>query len=249
MKYATYITIYSGNRLPPFYIGSSTVKRINSGYFGSVLSKVYKKIWQYELKNSPELFDIIILDTFESRKEALDAELILHKRHTVHKNPLFVNMSYAAPNGYYGRDTSGKNHPLYGSHNCKDYFHSHNPTNGEMFFKDYLPAGCVRGRPAGNGAHNKGRRTWNNGKINKMSINCPGDDWVLGRINTIGVNSSVRGDAWKSYNVLYELWIKLGKPSGASFKNYAVKQGYPNQTYMSMVTKFKEEYYENSALR
>jgi hypothetical protein len=40
--FCTYLTIYSGNKLPMFYIGSSTVKKVVSGYHGSVSSKIYK---------------------------------------------------------------------------------------------------------------------------------------------------------------------------------------------------------------
>lgn len=42
--YCTYLTIYSGSKLPPFYMGSSSLKRIQAGYKGSVKSKLYKNI-------------------------------------------------------------------------------------------------------------------------------------------------------------------------------------------------------------
>jgi hypothetical protein len=51
--YCTYLTIYSGNKLPPFYIGSTSVNRISNGYHGSVSSKRYKSIWLEELKTNP----------------------------------------------------------------------------------------------------------------------------------------------------------------------------------------------------
>jgi hypothetical protein len=34
--FAVYLTSYKGNKLPPFYIGSSSVSALNSGYHGSV---------------------------------------------------------------------------------------------------------------------------------------------------------------------------------------------------------------------
>ena len=30
--YCVYLTIYTGNKLPPFYIGSTSLKKINKGY-------------------------------------------------------------------------------------------------------------------------------------------------------------------------------------------------------------------------
>lgn len=50
-NYCVYLTIYSGSKLPPFYIGSGTLDKIlNKGYRGSVTSKQFKKIWSQELK-------------------------------------------------------------------------------------------------------------------------------------------------------------------------------------------------------
>ena len=60
--YCTYLTVYSGNKLPPFYIGSSSIDIINNGYRGSVSSKEYKQIWKTELKNNSHLFKIMIIE-------------------------------------------------------------------------------------------------------------------------------------------------------------------------------------------
>ena len=49
--YCVYLTTYFGAKLPMFYIGSSTVSRVNSGYRGSVSSKSYKEIWNNEIMN------------------------------------------------------------------------------------------------------------------------------------------------------------------------------------------------------
>ena len=54
--YCTYLTVYTGNKLPPFYIGSTSVDNISKGYRGSVLSKNYKSIWKQELHSHPDLF-------------------------------------------------------------------------------------------------------------------------------------------------------------------------------------------------
>ena len=59
--YCTYLTVYTGNKLPLFYIGSSTVDKVNKGYHGSVKSKKYKQTWEEELTNNPSRFKTIIL--------------------------------------------------------------------------------------------------------------------------------------------------------------------------------------------
>lgn len=112
-KYCVYITHYSGDKVPPNYIGSSTIKKIQKGYKGSVKSKKYKNIWENELKNNYNLFDTYIISTHYTRQEALYKELKLQKILNVVKNPLFANQSYAIPNGYFGMDVSGKNNPNY----------------------------------------------------------------------------------------------------------------------------------------
>ena len=43
--YCVYLTVYSGNLLPMFYIGSSSVKKIQNGYCGSISSKKYKNVF------------------------------------------------------------------------------------------------------------------------------------------------------------------------------------------------------------
>jgi NUMOD3 motif len=105
--YVTYLTIYSGNKLPPFYIGSSSLVNINKGYHGTVKSKKYKSIWKEELRNSPELFKTKIISQHNDRKQALEKELILQKKLNVVKSPMYINMSLSCPNGYFGMDTKG----------------------------------------------------------------------------------------------------------------------------------------------
>jgi hypothetical protein len=38
-KYVVYLTTYSGNKMPPYYVGSTGAKNIENGYVGSVVSK------------------------------------------------------------------------------------------------------------------------------------------------------------------------------------------------------------------
>lgn len=112
--YCVYLTSYSGNLLPPFYIGSTNISRINSGYKGSVTSKRYSGVWKREIKENPHLFKTIIISKHLERKEALAKEYKLQKALNVVKNVLYINQSLATENGFFGMDTSGKNHPLYG---------------------------------------------------------------------------------------------------------------------------------------
>lgn len=112
-KYCVYITQYSGNLFPQNYIGSTSINKINNGYKGSVKSKQYKVLWESELKYNPHLFSLQIISYHDTRSEAIFKELQLQKIFNVVKNPLFINMSYASPNGFFGRDTSKENHPLF----------------------------------------------------------------------------------------------------------------------------------------
>lgn len=89
--YCTYLTSYFGNKLPPFYIGYTTVANINRGYRGSVSSKSYKSIWLSELKHNPHLFTTKIISLHESRKDALNKEMILQTYVNAHTNPMYIN--------------------------------------------------------------------------------------------------------------------------------------------------------------
>jgi hypothetical protein len=93
MKYCTYLTIYHGNRLPPFYIGYSTVSKVNRGYRGSVSSKKWKNVWKEELKNHPELFRTTILTFHETKEEATQREMDFQRKMNVLHNSLYVNQA------------------------------------------------------------------------------------------------------------------------------------------------------------
>lgn len=119
-KYCVYLTVYSGNKLPPFYIGSSDEEKINSGYRGSVQSKKYKKIWEEELRNNQSAFKTIIICYCDSRENCLSRELELQKKLNVVKSTLYINESFAQPNGFHGMNNSGKNHPSFGLKQSKE---------------------------------------------------------------------------------------------------------------------------------
>ena len=93
--YCTYLTVYTGNKLPPFYLGSTSVDNINKGYRGSVASKNYKSIWKQEIASHPELFKTIILTKHETREEAMERELVFQEAFTVARNPMYINMAHA----------------------------------------------------------------------------------------------------------------------------------------------------------
>lgn len=115
MSYCTYLTIYRGTKMPMFYIGSSSVKKVNNGYHGSVCSQLYKEVWRSELKLNPQLFRTVILTTHLDRKDATLKERDFQKKVSAVKNPLYINQSFAAYNSFTDRDQSGKNNPMYGS--------------------------------------------------------------------------------------------------------------------------------------
>lgn len=112
--YCTYLTIYFGTKLPRRYIGSTTVKRISSGYNGSIKSKKYKEIYIIEQVKNKHLFKTRILKLYLSHEEAIAHELQLHKKYNVVKSNEYMNMALACPNGCFGRSISGSDHPLFG---------------------------------------------------------------------------------------------------------------------------------------
>ena len=112
--YCTYLTIYSGNKLPSFYIGSTSIENIKLGYHGSVHSKMYKTIWKNELKENPHLFKTNIISIHDTRKDAIIKEEKFHRMLNVVKSSMYINMAIATPNGFHGRNVSGENNPMYG---------------------------------------------------------------------------------------------------------------------------------------
>lgn len=93
--YCVYITFYSGNKLPPFYIGSSSVEKINNGYSGSVGSKNYSELWKSEILNNRNAFKTKIISYCNDRSNAYLREKDIHLKLSVHKNSLYVNKSVA----------------------------------------------------------------------------------------------------------------------------------------------------------
>ena len=94
--FCVYLTTYFGNKLPIFYIGSSSEKKVlQSGYNGTVTSKRFGKIWREEQKNNKDLFKTKILSLHRKREDALVREEFLQRQLNVIRNPLYINMGYA----------------------------------------------------------------------------------------------------------------------------------------------------------
>lgn len=113
-EYCVYLTCYLGNKLPPFYIGSTTTARIQSGYKGSIKSKQYKEIFENEKLNNDHLFKTKIIKKFKDRKEALAYECSVQIKLNVVKSSLYINKSIAKDFGWFGMDTKGSNSPVFG---------------------------------------------------------------------------------------------------------------------------------------
>ena len=110
--FCVYLTVYFGqnNQIPKRYIGSSSIERIKSGYKGSVKSKKYKNIFFSIYDNCKTR----ILSKHETHESAILEELRLHMKYNVVKSDFYFNLSYASPNGYFGKITKGKDHQFYG---------------------------------------------------------------------------------------------------------------------------------------
>jgi len=126
--YVVYRVIYYGSRLPKYYIGSSTKRKLANGYRGSIRSRRWSDIFYDELKKYPFLFDYEILSEHNTRGDALKKELELQKKYDVVKSDLYFNEAYAAKNGCHGRNVNGRNNPMYGR---RDEVIAINKTTGE----------------------------------------------------------------------------------------------------------------------
>lgn len=91
--YCIYLTAYHGNKLPPFYIGYSTVEKVAGGYKGTVQSKLYKETFNQELAENPHLFKTFVVSKCKTRKEALEKEGRFQRHFAVHKNPMYINLA------------------------------------------------------------------------------------------------------------------------------------------------------------
>lgn len=98
MTYCVYLTVYSGSRMPPFYIGSSSSQKVKAGYHGSVKSYLWMNIWREELVSVPELFRTVIISEHSSRIEAYKEEEKIQRMLNVVHSDLFINEAFANGN-------------------------------------------------------------------------------------------------------------------------------------------------------
>jgi hypothetical protein len=94
--FCTYLTVYRGSKLPPFYIGHTTVEKLSKGYRGSVSSRKYRDLWKHELKNNPHLFHSHIISKHDTRMEAVAREVSLQMALNVVTSPMYTNMAIAS---------------------------------------------------------------------------------------------------------------------------------------------------------
>lgn len=94
-KFCVYLTVYYGNKLPPFYIGWSSRpdKVLAQEYHGSISSKEYKEIYKQELEENPHLFKSFVLSYQNTKKEATEKEEYFHRKFDVIKNSMYFNMA------------------------------------------------------------------------------------------------------------------------------------------------------------
>lgn len=102
--YCVYLTTYSGNKLPPFYIGSTSLDSVSNGYRGSVESIQYKEIWKKELRENPEKFKTFVISKHNTRKDAFDKEEKLHRILNVVRSDMYINKTFANQRySFYGK--------------------------------------------------------------------------------------------------------------------------------------------------
>lgn len=101
-KYVVYMVTYSGQKLPKYYIGSTSEEKVNKGYLGSVRSKRWREIFESEVKSNREMFKLEILSFHTTREDALSEELRIQKELNVVKSDEFFNESFASKNGFFG---------------------------------------------------------------------------------------------------------------------------------------------------
>lgn len=114
MEYVVYLTMYSGDKLPRWYIGSSTRYRVLNGYRGSVTSRKWRDVYKEEISNNPNLFKSRILSFHNTRNEAVIEENRIQHLHSVVKNENYFNESYATKGGCFTRDKRGELNPMFG---------------------------------------------------------------------------------------------------------------------------------------
>lgn len=220
--YCTYLVTYFGNKLPPFYIGSTSLFNINKGYLGSVMSKRYKDIWISEIKNNRNLFKIQIITKHHTRLEAFHKEEFLQRHLKVMNNPMYINRSYAVT----GIDVSGVNNPMYGKKrpDSKERMKNNNPMKNTETKEKMIATRKLLNRPSKfKGVPNpiQKEKMLNNNPMKNESVKnkmvesrkknnfgkdpCKDTIWVANLVTKVRKRMSQ-----EDFNKLDGTWIKLG---------------------------------------
>ena len=111
--FVVYLTTYDGHKHPPFYIGSTSLKRFQLGYLGTPKSIEWANIFKQEVKDNKHLYHCDILSIHSSREEALEYEREWQIAKDVINSDLYVNKNLAN-NGCFGKSQIGNLNPMFG---------------------------------------------------------------------------------------------------------------------------------------
>jgi len=142
-----YIGVRSSNISPMYDIGRK--------YFSSSTDKYFLK----DQKFNPDDYNYLVLREFNTRSEAIEHEIYLHKINDVAKNPKFFNKARQTSTGF---DTSGiskEDHPNFGKVYITD-----GDIHKRVFIEDIPDGWCVEG-PSVNEGYKKFKKpdgTFNN---------------------------------------------------------------------------------------
>ncbi len=106
MSFVVYLITYTNETTCLKYIGHTSLKKWDEGYYGSVSSQKYKIFWKNEVKHNKRCFTRSILSKHETRADALAEEYRLHILHDVVNSPDFVNMTLATSTKFSMKDRS-----------------------------------------------------------------------------------------------------------------------------------------------
>lgn len=189
-KYCVYLTVYYGNKMPMYYIGSSSVDKVQQGYRGSVASIKYRDIWVEEIANNPNLFKTFIVKQFTDRKDATDYEHSVQRKLDVIRSPMYINQSYATIHGFCGMDVSGKNNPNYNNHwSYKDRGYISKSIGKSPAIcrstgkKIYVSVSDPRWKTGEIHGHLKGKQNKKAGIVNVDMIVCKDENEVIHRVS------------------------------------------------------------------
>jgi predicted transcriptional regulator len=99
--YVVYLTTYLGDKMPKYYIGSTSLKNIKNGYNGSVRSKKWCEIYKKEQTENKHLFKTEVIYECYDRIAALDLEYKFQKIAKAVEREDYYNMRYAG--GEFGK--------------------------------------------------------------------------------------------------------------------------------------------------